>query len=353
MRVRNLGKDTFAGRTILITGGGGSIGSALAQAVLSLAPRHLVLLDHSERNLHEIDVDLSVKGPFSYAAVLGDVCDSRLMTALFNEYRPEIVFHAAAFKHVPLTENNPFAAVRNNALGTASLARTCQVHGISNLVMVSTDKAVNPISVMGASKRIGELALLNLNNSENRMSAVRLGNVLGSQGSVVPTFAGQIERGGPVTVTHPDVSRYFLTMEEVVELIFLASKLGDTGGIFVPRLSAPVKILEIAREMISNAQGESAKDVSVIFTGLRPGDKMSEEFLYEEEFTEPTRDPRLFQVRTENAVPSGFDRDLECLSGAVEERDLSCMIETMCKIVPNYQPTLLVDSSKKLIRLSQ
>lgn len=345
--MRYLGADTFSGRTILITGAGGSIGSALSKAVLRLAPRHLVLLDHSERNLHEIDVDLSLTGRSPCTAVLGDVCDSRLMTALFSEYQPEIVYHAAAFKHVPLTENNPFAVVRNNALGTASLAQICRVQGISNLVMVSTDKAVNPISVMGASKRIGELALLNLNSSENRMSAVRLGNVLGSQGSVVPAFAAQIARGGPVTVTHPNVSRYFLTMEEAIELIFLASKLGDGGGIFVPRLSAPVRILEIAREMIGKAQRESAKAVSVVFTGLRPGDKMSEEFLYEDESTEPTTDPRLFQVRTQTAVPSGFDRDLDRLARAVEERDLSSTIETMCRIVPNYQPTELVDPSKK------
>jgi FlaA1/EpsC-like NDP-sugar epimerase len=345
--VRNLGEDTFSGKTILITGAGGSIGSALSKAVLRFTPGHLVLLDHSERNLHEIDVDLRLTGPSSHTAVLGDVCDSRLITSLLGECQPEIVFHAAAFKHVPLTENNPFAAVRNNALGTASLARICQVQGISNLVMISTDKAVNPISVMGASKRIGELALLNLNSSETRMSAVRLGNVLGSQGSVVPAFAAQIERGGPVTVTHPDVSRYFLTMAEAVELIFLASELGDSGGIFVPRLSAPVRILEIAREMISKAQYESAKHVSLVFTGLRPGDKMFEEFLYEDEFTEPTSDPRLFQVRTQRAVPSGFDRDLDRLASAVEERDLSSAIETMCRIVPNYQPTELVDSSKK------
>src|ERR1700722_4437449 len=339
-------EELVAGKTILITGAGGSIGSALVKALLGLGPNHLVLVDHSERNLHEIDSELSITGGASYTAVVGDVCDARLMKDLVEQHQPEIVYHAAAFKHVPLMEANPIAAVRNNAIGTASLARVCQALGVPSLVVVSTDKAVNPISVMGASKRIGELALLNLNGSKNRMSAVRLGNVLGSQGSVVPAFAAQIERGGPVTVTHPDVSRYFLTMEEAVELILLASRLEDTGGIFVPQLRAPVRILDIAHKMISNTQGEAADDVPVVFTGLRPGDKMSEEFLFQEEFTEPTRAPRLLRVRTQMTQTCGYNRDIDRLAGTVEERDLNSMIETMCKIVPTYRPTELVYSSK-------
>jgi FlaA1/EpsC-like NDP-sugar epimerase len=346
-RSQNLMEKLVSGTTILITGAGGSIGPALVKALLGLGPHRLVLVDHSERNLYEIDSELSISGGASYTAVVGDVCDVKLMKDLVEQHQPGIAYHAAAFKHVPLMEANPFATVRNNALGTVSLARVCQALGVPNLVVVSTDKAVNPISIMGASKRIAELAILNLNSSRNRMSAVRLGNVLGSQGSVVPTFVAQIERGGPVTVTHPEVSRYFLTMGETVELILLASRLGDDGGIFVPRLTSPVKIVKIAREMIDNARSESASDVSVIFTGLRPGDKMSEEFLYEDEFAESTSDPRLFQVKTRGVPTTGFDRYLDNLVKSVAERNLSSMIETVCQIVPDYRPTELLDHSKR------
>jgi FlaA1/EpsC-like NDP-sugar epimerase len=336
-----------SGTTILITGAGGSIGSALAKALLGLGPNHLVLVDHSEGNLHEIVSELSITSGVSYSAVVGDVCDVKLMEELVEQHRPGIVYHAAAFKHVPLMETNPFAAVRNNALGTASLARVCEAHGVPTLVMVSTDKAVNPASIMGASKRIAELALLNSTSLRSRMSAVRLGNVLGSHGSVVATFAAQIKRGGPVTVTHPDISRYFLTIGEAVELIVLVSRFNKDGGIFVPRLNAPVKIVEIAREMIGAAQSDSSHDVPVVFTGLRPGDKMSEEFLFENEFAEPTSDPRLLQVNVPEILTSGFDRHMQNLVTSVEERNLTSMIEAIRQVVPTYRPTELLDHSKK------
>src|SRR5271154_4522356 len=324
-----------AGRSVLLTGAGGSLGSAFAKAVIQLGPR--------QRNLHEIDSELTAVLPgVPLTSVLGDICDAGLLSEIFDRYRPEIVYHAAAFKHVPLMETNPFAAVRNNALGTASLARIAKAQGVANLLMVSTDKAVNPISIMGASKRVAELALLSLNNPKNRMSAVRLANVLGSQGSVVPRFLTQISRGGPVTVTHPDVSRYFLTIREAVELILLASEIEKSGGIFVPQMGEPVKILEIATELIKDRRTESRKDVPVTFTGLRPGDKMSEEFLSQDESTEPTNDPRLLRVRT-RGIPAGiFANQMADLSRCVDERNLSAMIETLCRIIPEYRPTELL-----------
>jgi len=336
-------QSEVAGRSILLTGAGGSLGSALAKAILQLEPRQLILLDHSERNLHEIDSELAaVLSGVLCTSLLGDICDAALLSEIFHRYRPEIVYHAAAFKHVPLMENNPFAVVRNNALGTASLARTAQTEGVTNFVMVSTDKAVNPISIMGASKRVAELALLTLNNPKNRMSAVRLANVLGSQGSVVPTFLKQISQGGPVTVTHKDASRYFLTMGEAVELILLASRSEESGGIFVPQVGEPVKILDIANELIEDNRNGSRMDIPVTFTGLRPGDKMSEEFLSQDESTEPTNDPRLSRVKTRQIPRDIFESQMVDLSRRVDERNLPAMIEVLCRIIPEYRPTELL-----------
>ena len=346
MPPQNAIAEVISGRTILLTGAGGSIGSALAKTAIRLQPRLLLLLDHSERNLHEIDSDLAAAADRdSYKSVLGDICDAKLLAELFQRYRPEVVYHVAACKHVPLMENNPFAAVRNNALGTARLAKIAQAEGVTNFAMVSTDKAVNPISIMGASKRVAELALLSLNNPKNRMSAVRLANVLGSHGSVVPTFLSQISQGGPVTVTHQSVSRYFLAMDEAVELILRASGLAETGGIFVPQASPPVKILDIALELIGHAESKSGKEIPVTFTGLRAGDKMSEEFFSQEESTEPTVDPRLLRVKTREVPADRFDLQTEALSRWVDQRNLSAMIETLCQIVPEYRPTDLLSPS--------
>jgi FlaA1/EpsC-like NDP-sugar epimerase len=340
---KNAIDEVVSGRTVLLTGAGGSIGSAVAKAVICLQPQLLILLDNSERNLQEIDLELATTGDReSYKSVLGDFCDTKLLSEILQRYRPGVVYHAAAFKHVPLMENNPFEAIRNNALGTASLARIARVEGVANFIMVSTDKAVNPVSIMGASKRVAELALLSLDNPKNRMCGVRLANVLGSQGSVVPTFLNQISRGGPVTVTHPDVTRYFLTMDEAVDLILLASRLNEGGGIFVPQLRAPVKILDIALELISHAGSESRKDIPLTFTGLRSGEKMSEEFLSGNESAAPTLDPRLLRVKTRKIPADRFDIQMEELSRCHDERDLPAMIETLCQIIPEYRPTDLL-----------
>jgi FlaA1/EpsC-like NDP-sugar epimerase len=338
--------EVVSGKRILLTGAGGSIGSALAKTVIRLEPQLLILLDNSERNLQEIDLELATAiDRNSYKSVLGDIRDAKLLAELFERYHPEVVYHAAAFKHVPLMENNPFAAVRNNALGTAGIARMAQEEGVANFVMVSTDKAVNPISIMGASKRVAELALLSLNNPKNRMSAVRLANVLGSQGSVVPTFLKQISQGGPVTVTHPDVSRYFVTMDEAVKLILLASGLEESGGIFVPQVGAPLKILDIALELISHTPSISGKDTPVTFTGLRAGDKMTEEFLSQDESTKQTIDPRLLRVKTTEISADTLAVQIGRLSQSVEERNLNAMIATLCQIVPDYRPTDLLSPS--------
>jgi FlaA1/EpsC-like NDP-sugar epimerase len=331
-----------AGRSVLLTGAGGSLGSALAKAIIQLQPRRLILLDHSERNLHEIDSELTAVLPrVPLTSVLGDVCDAALLSEIFDRYRPDFVYHAAAFKHVPLMESNPLAAVRNNALGTNTLAKISRGARVRAFVMVSTDKAVNPISVMGASKRVAELALLRWGGSSNQMRALRLGNILASVGSVVPTFLRQIARGGPVTITHPEVCRYFHTMSEAVDLVLLTSRVEIGGGIFVPRWGAPVSILEMARQLISDSQSQSksGREIPVIFTGLRPGDKMSEEFLFANESVEPTPNRSLLRVRATEIPSEKFDADMESLSRGVERRDLPLMLDVLCRMLPEYRPT--------------
>jgi len=288
---------TNSGETILVTGAGGCIGSALVQALACSNPRFLILLDHSEQNLHEINLQFAAAGKSSYAAVLGDILDGPLMTEIFDRYRPQTIYHAAAFKHVPLMESNPIAVVRNNALGTWELAKTAARFGAERLLMISTDKAVNPRSIMGASKRIAELALLRLSDSESsnakatiagtKMNAVRLGNVLGSHGSVGPLFQQQIQRGGPVTVAHREASRYFLMLSETVELIMAAAAIDDSGSIFIPKMCEPVKILDFATRMIREAGLETSRDIEIVFTGLRPGDKLQEDLLYPDEALQP------------------------------------------------------------------
>ena len=336
-------EKTIAGKSILLTGAGGSIGSALAEAIVRLKPSHLILLDHSERNLNEIDLKLAaITARDLYTSVLGDICDTKLLSEVLQHYRLHTVYHAAAFKHVPLMESNPFAAVANNALGTYNLAKLARASGVANMLMVSTDKAVNPISIMGASKRAAELALLILDDPRTRMSAIRLGNVWGSQGSVVPTFLNQISHGGPITVTHTEVSRYFIKIDEAVELIFLAAGLEGERGIFIPQLRAPMKIVDVARQLIDQDRSKVGKAIPITFMGLRAGDKMSEEFLSEDEVAVPTIDGRLFRL-TNNKMPNDrFHLDMDELSNSAEQRNLTSMIETLCKIVPTYCPTKLL-----------
>lgn len=336
-----------SGRSVLITGAGGSLGSALAKSIVQLEPRHLILLDLSERNLHEIHSELKANPPRgSYVPILGDICDAHLLSEIFERYRPEIVYHAAAFKHVPLMESNPLAVIRNNALGTNTLASISRKAGVSELVMVSTDKAVNPISVMGASKRVAELALLRWGNSTKRMRALRLGNILGSVGSVVPTFLRQISQGGPVTVTHPEVCRYFHTMSEAVELVLLTSTVEVGEGIFIPKIGKPVKILDMVRQLVADfrSQSKSAPEIPITITGLRPGDKMSEEFLYVDESAGPTSHIELLRVTRPGMSSEEFDSRMDMLARSVKQRDLPSTMEALCQIVPEYHPTEELDA---------
>ncbi|MEI9974164.1 MAG: polysaccharide biosynthesis protein [Ignavibacteriota bacterium] len=262
-----------------MTGAGGFIGSALVRAIAAAAPSRLVLLDSCEQNLFEISQHVPAE------AVLGSVTDAALLDDLLLRFRPRVVFHAAAYKHVPLLESNPFAAIHNNAIGTFILAETLLRHSPSRLVLVSTDKAVNPRSIMGASKRFGELTMASLSTPACPMNAVRLGNVIASTGSVIPIFRRQIAAGGTVTVTHREATRYFISLDAAVESILAAGAVPCSGRILIPDLGTPVRIEDLARSMIGDAP------LPIHFTGLRPGDKLSEELTFADEVQEGTTGP--------------------------------------------------------------
>lgn len=329
-----------SGKTVLITGAGGYIGSALAKSVAALDPHLLILIDHSEENLHGIHNDLELhRARTPHLPILGDIGDRVLLNEIFHDYRPHTVLHAAAYKHVPLLETNPFSALYNNVLGTLVLAETCLRLGAARLVMISTDKAVNPSSVMGASKRLAELLLLSLSNEKTRMSAVRFGNVFGSTGSVVPFFLQQIDRGGPVTVTHQDCSRYFFTLAEAVELIFAAVSLHENGSILIPQMPVPIKILDLANRLVNIQNAGCTTPIEITFTGLRAGEKLSEELVGSGEITEPTREPLLQRVKAPQFSRDILDAAVRNISLSIRERNLALLFDTLESVVPEYCPS--------------
>ena len=305
------------GKTVLVTGGGGSIGSELCRQIAAHSPRKLVILDIYENNAYDIQLELKDRYPdLDLAVIIGSVRDSRRMFEIFEDYRPEIVYHAAAHKHVPLMEDSPCEAIKNNVIGTYKTAYAAMVHGCERFVLISTDKAVNPTNIMGASKRLCEMVIQSFDskikagkadeipqlfthdgtenadkdgtgsvfkNIKTEFVAVRFGNVLGSNGSVIPIFRRQIEKGGPVTVTHPDIIRYFMTIPEAVSLVMLAGTYAKGGEIFVLDMGSPVKIDTLARNLIRLSGYKPNVDIMIEYTGLRPGEKLYEEKLMAEE----------------------------------------------------------------------
>ena len=289
----------LAGRRILVTGAGGSIGSELCRQIMTLGPASLVLLDRYENGLHAIANDLADCGwGASASPVIADVTDAARLDAVFTQYRPEIVFHAAAHKHVPLMELNPCEAVKNNVMGTRLVAEAAERHGAERFILISTDKAVNPTSVMGATKRVAEL-LVGADRASARMSfvSVRFGNVLGSNGSVFPRFVEQIRGGGPVTVTHEDMRRYFMLIPEAVQLVLHAAALGENGAIYVLDMGDPIRIVDMARDLIRLAGLVPGEDIQIEFTGLRPGEKLSEDLIGYDETPDHSRTEKILKVR--------------------------------------------------------
>lgn len=328
----------LAGRRVLVTGGGGSIGSELCRQIARLGVASLVVIEHSEFNLYRVDQDLTREFPdLLFVPLLGDCGDSSLLDHAFARHRPEIVFHAAAYKHVPLLEGQTREAVRNNVLATEAVALAADRHGVDTMVLISTDKAVNPSSVMGATKRLGEVICQALAaRSRTNFITVRFGNVLDSVGSVVPLFREQIRQGGPVTVTHPEVARYFMTIPEACQLIMQAGVLGQGGEIFVLDMGEPVKIQYLAEQMIRLAGKVPGVDIEIQHTGLRPGEKLFEELFHDEERYTATTHPKIF-LATARVVPwPDLEQGLKALARAVRDFDETHIVGGLRTLVPEF-----------------
>ncbi|MFZ5774552.1 MAG: polysaccharide biosynthesis protein [Thermodesulfobacteriota bacterium] len=330
--------NCITGRVVLVTGGGGSIGSELCRQIAALRPAMLVVFDHGEYNLYEIDLELRHRFPdLPLATVLGDIKDAKRVEWLFASFAPQVVFHAAAYKHVPMLEINPAEGVRNNVTGTRVLADAAHWHGVERFVLISTDKAVNPTSVMGTTKRIAELYCQNLAlRSKTRFITTRFGNVLGSAGSVVPLFERQIREGGPVTVTHREITRYFMTIAEAVGLILQAGAMGKGGEVFVLDMGEPVAIRELARQMIRLSGFEPDRDIKIVYTGLRPGEKLFEEVFHEQENLCGTTHPKLQLAAGRRIDWEWLLEQLDLLERAAAARDMAAILAQLKIIVPEY-----------------
>lgn len=330
------------GKRVLITGAGGSIGSELCRQIASSDPAALILLGHGENSIFHTKNELLRFFPGVVVhPIIADIRDERRVERVFEEFLPEIVFHAAAHKHVPLMELNPDEAVTNNVGGTWNLLRAVEASDCSHFVMISTDKAVNPTSVMGATKRVSELLVQSAaNRTGRRFVAVRFGNVLGSRGSVVPLFERQIKQGGPVTVTHPEIKRYFMTIPEAVQLVLQAATLGKGGEVFVLDMGDPVKIVDLATDMVRLAGLNVNEDIEIVFTGLRPGEKLSEELFLDEENYYRTVHEKIFVSRNGSVPDSDLETHAHRLLIAAEEGNISGVFSHLSVLVPEHNLTL-------------
>ena len=328
-----------SGKVVLVTGGGGSIGSELCRQVASHNPKQLIIFDIYENNAYDIQLELKEKYPdLDLVVLIGSVRNTHRIETVFEQYRPDIVYHAAAHKHVPLMEDSPNEAIKNNVFGTYKTAKAADKYGTKRFVLISTDKAVNPTNIMGASKRMCEMVVQMMNaRSKTDFVAVRFGNVLGSNGSVIPLFKKQIEQGGPVTVTHPDIIRYFMTIPEAVSLVLQAGAYAKGGEIFVLDMGEPMKILDLAKNLIRLSGYTPDVDIPIVFTGLRPGEKLYEELLMNEEGMQDTPNKLIH-------IGKPIEFDMERFEGQLEEldpianQDGDRIREAVMKIVTTYHP---------------
>jgi len=338
--IRSLIRDQI----VLVTGAGGSIGSELCRQILNQAPRLLILIDRSEVQLFQIEQELIERGARGVIVPLvADVVDPVRIREILQRHRPDALFHAAAHKHVPMMESQPGEAVRNNSLGTANLARLAHECGVGRFVLISTDKAINPTNVMGASKRLAEIflqAFSAANPNPTRFMAVRFGNVLGSSGSVVPIFQKQIAAGGPVTVTHPEVTRYFMTIPEAVGLVLQAGALGQGGEIFVLDMGEPIKIVDLATQMIELSGYRAEEDIEIQFSGLRPGEKLYEELSHQKERLTETGHPKIFRFVSQPPDLSQVEVFLSRLQCQLDNAEPSEIKRLIQEFVPEYRPYL-------------
>jgi FlaA1/EpsC-like NDP-sugar epimerase len=330
--------DGHAGECVLVTGAGGSIGSALVLTIASAGPARIVLLESSEQALVEVIERLEAAFPrIPYEAILGSCGDTALLDAVLGNLQPRIVFHAAAFKHVPLLEENPFAAVRNNAIGTYALAQAAACHRTPQLVLISTDKAVNPCSMLGVTKRISELIVVSLSSPRTRMNAVRLVNVIGSSGSVVPIFLRQIAAGEPVTVTHPQAQRRFISLPEAIEAVLATGASHCEGRIILPPMGEPVNIANLARFLIAASKAENEGEGPIRFIGLRPGEKLAEDLVHPAEIREGKIGGCGELIRTPAPAPAELAAMMERLVECEAKRDPAGLVEALERAVPEYR----------------
>jgi FlaA1/EpsC-like NDP-sugar epimerase len=324
------------GRTVMVTGAGGSIGSEICRQVLRFKPKKLLLVEQAENSLFLIEQELARMEPRpAFEPLIADITDESRMEQIMVTHQPEVIFHAAAHKHVPMMEWNPAEAIKNNVFGTRMLARLADRHGVREFVAISTDKAVNPTSVMGCSKLLAERFVQALSaNSKTKFIVVRFGNVLGSNGSVVPTFQEQIRRGGPITVTHPGIERYFMTIPEASQLVLQAATQGEGGEIFVLDMGESVKIVDLARDLIS-LSGLEPDDIEIVYTGLRPGEKLFEELYFDDERRVPTRHPKVFCAMHRPAVLVAVEAIFDELVEVLDENP-EVVRARLRDVVPEY-----------------